>query len=676
MASARISREFGILFGFVGSLCFFAMEVRADSVNPEATAFGTMPTFSAPKLSPDGRRMFFLTRHETGLPVGIVHDFETEKNRLLIASEADRFDLVGCEWANAERLLCDFFAIQRAFGTLAPTTRLVAVNADGSEMKVLLQKALRDNWAQFQNRIVDFLPDERKKVLIQMPKPKGDLDPVWGVRGLQVSELDIYNGRTKKRENVHSQALAWVSDGRGIPRLRFLYKDRKSVWQARRSGETEWRTLHESVHEDFNDRYEPLGFGEDPDELLLLRRYEGRVALFSHDLTGKREDRLVFSNPEVDLWGALKMGKYGRMVAVGYSTDRNHWHFFDAEVEAIHRSVSGALPGRELFVADESWDRRFYLLYAGSDVEAGQYYLVDRVAKSLKALPSRYPKLAGRNLAPMTPLHYAARDGRQIPAYLTQPASAAEGLLPAIVMPHGGPHSRDYWGYNWLAQFLAARGYAVLQSNFRGSEGFGEEWSGEGGFRDWRSAIDDLTDGARYLAESGVADPQRICILGWSYGGYAALLSAVEEPDLYRCAVSIAGVSDLHMLIEDRRDLLAWRINREFIGRDPKTLDAGSPAQRAQEIEVPVLLFHGDEDVNVYVRHSRAMAKALRKHDKSVDYVEYEEVEHSIRRNTERIHMLTRIGSFLDTHTVPVEGSRLGEGAAAAPSPVHAQAGQ
>ena len=223
MTRACDSRRFGFSWRLLILLFALPLGGHADTADPDATAFGTMSTFSAPKISPDGRQMFFLTRHESGLPLGVVADFETGKNQLVIASEEDRFDLMGCEWANSERLLCDFYAIRRAFGTLTGTTRLVAVNADGSEMKVLLQKALKDNWAQFQNQIVDFLPDQPKKVLIQMPKPKGDLDPIMGVWGLQVSELDIYSGRTKRRENVHSQARAWVSDGRGIPRLRFLY---------------------------------------------------------------------------------------------------------------------------------------------------------------------------------------------------------------------------------------------------------------------------------------------------------------------------------------------------------------------------------------------------------------------------------------------------------------------
>jgi dipeptidyl aminopeptidase/acylaminoacyl peptidase len=193
----------------------------------------------------------------------------------------------------------------------------------------------------------------------------------------------------------------------------------------------------------------------------------------------------------------------------------------------------------------------------------------------------------------------------------------------------------------------------VLQSNFRGSGGFGADWSGEGGFRDWRTAIGDVNDGARHVVSAGVADPERICILGWSYGGYAALLAALEEPGLYRCIVSIAGVTDLPLLIDHMRDYSGWRRVREFIGRDDDVLERGSPLRRVAEIAAPVLLFHGDRDINVRIDHGRRLAKALEAREKPVEFVEYEGAEHGIWRNRFRIDMLERIGRFLERNTRP-----------------------
>jgi len=308
-------------------------------------------------------------------------------------------------------------------------------------------------------------------------------------------------------------------------------------------------------------------------------------------------------------------------------------------------------PDQEVRVVDESWDRRFYIVHVGSDRNPGAYYRFDAEKNQLVRIAPQYPKLDGVTLSPMKPMHYTARDGASIPGYLTVPVTVPKGGMPAVVLPHGGLKTRDYWGYHWLAQFLSARGYAVLQSNYRGSGGFGEGWSGEGGFRNWRTAIDDITDGARHLVEAGIADPKRLCIIGWNYGGYAALLSAVEEPALYRCVVSIAGVTDLPKLVDDYRDFYGWRGWMEFVGRDSEVLERGSPARRAAEFTAPVLLLHGDEDLNVPIGHSKKMAKALRKKKKDVELIEYEDVAHAIGRNRYRIDMLDRIGEFLDRNT-------------------------
>jgi dipeptidyl aminopeptidase/acylaminoacyl peptidase len=307
-------------------------------------------------------------------------------------------------------------------------------------------------------------------------------------------------------------------------------------------------------------------------------------------------------------------------------------------------------PGKTVSVIDESWDRRYYIVRVESDRTPGIFYRFDVEEKKLLKISLQYPLLESRSLSAMKAIRYPARDGAEIPAYLTLPEDAKEGALPAVILPHGGPMARDYWQFDWMVQFLAAKGYAVLQSNYRGSGGYGTDWAGEGGFRAWRTAVNDLTDGAKYLVEQGIVDPSRVCVVGWSYGGYAALMSGVEEPERYRCLVSIAGVTDPEMLIEDNAHFLNNHALEKFIGRGGEVVKRGSPLRRASEIRAPVLLFHGGEDINVKIRHSQRMAKALKRAKKSVEYIEYEGVEHSIRRNGYRVDMLDRIGSFLDAH--------------------------
>jgi dipeptidyl aminopeptidase/acylaminoacyl peptidase len=401
---------------------------------------------------------------------------------------------------------------------------------------------------------------------------------------------------------------------------------------------------------DLDDDFLPIGFGEDPNRLLVIKSHEGRLALWAMDLTGEKGEEVVFSHPEVDVSGVDILGKFRRIVAIGYSTDGPHLHFFDEAVEEVSEMLSEYFSDKGVGVIDESWDRRYYIVHVDSDLDPGTFYRFDVQRKELLRIATQYPLLESRSLASMKPIRYAARDGAEIPGYLTRPASGGEGALPAVILPHGGPESRDYWEFDWIAQFLAAKGYAVLQSNFRGSGGYGSDWSGAGGFRAWRTAINDLTDGAQYLVDQGIADPARICVVGWSYGGYAALMSGVEEPDRYRCLVSIAGVTDPLTLIDDYRHFMNRKSVAAFIGRDAEVIKHGSPLKRASEIQVPVLLFHGDQDLNVSIDHSKKMAKALKRAKKSVEFIEYEDVEHSIRRNGYRVDMLDKIGSFLDAH--------------------------
>ena len=202
-----------------------------------------------------------------------------------------------------------------------------------------------------------------------------------------------------------------------------------------------------------------------------------------------------------------------------------------------------------------------------------------------------------------------------------------------------------------LAQFFAAHGYAVLQSNYRGSDGYGKAWLGDGAFHNWRTAISDITDGTHYLIDQGIADPDRICVVGWSFGGYAALMSGIENPALYKCIVSIAGVSDPRTLGFRMQRYVGGGMAASFIGRENEVVKDGSPLERAGEIQVPVLLAHARQDVNVPYNQSEKMYAALQGHGKQVDFIHYEDAEHDIRPERYRIDLFTRVAEFLKANT-------------------------
>jgi dipeptidyl aminopeptidase/acylaminoacyl peptidase len=246
----------------------------------------------------------------------------------------------------------------------------------------------------------------------------------------------------------------------------------------------------------------------------------------------------------------------------------------------------------------------------------------------------------------MKPMTFAAADGTQIPGYLTLPPGSAGKNLPAIVLPHGGPSARDEWGFDYLVQFFAARGYAVLQPNFRGSSGYGSDWFQHNGFQSWRTAIGDVNDAGRWLVQQGIADPHKLAIVGWSYGGYAALQSQVLDPDLFKAVVAIAPVTDLEQLRQDHRDYTDYNLVSAFIGQGPHVTE-GSPAQNVARFHAPVLLFHGDYDQNVAVVHSKLMADRLKGAGKSVQMVEFPDLDHYIDDADKRAQMLAQIDAFL-----------------------------
>ena len=375
------------------------------------------------------------------------------------------------------------------------------------------------------------------------------------------------------------------------PQALLRYTD-KIKWYFRPAEIDEWEVLHESATTDMDTMFAPIGFGDDRNALYVYKNVDGRISVVSQDLTGQRGDETIFSHPEVDTAFTRTLGKFNRVVGIGYHTDRLYVHYVDEEIKALSERLEKLFPDMIVSIIDESWDKRFYLVLVRSDQDPGTYYRLDLQESRMDEIFARRPEFANFRLAEMQPINYPARDEVEIPGYLTLPAKRGEGALPVIVMPHGGPQSRDIWDFDWLVQYMAARGYAVLQSNFRGSGGYGEDWAGDGGFQKWRQAISDINDGAAWLIEEGIADPDRICIVGWSYGGYAALLGPLEAPDLYQCAVSIAPVTDPLTLIRENRRFLNSKAWREFVGTEEETLEHGSPLRRAAEFNVPVQLFH------------------------------------------------------------------------------------
>jgi len=337
--------------------------------------------------------------------------------------------------------------------------------------------------------------------------------------------------------------------------------------------------------------------------------------------------------------------------------------FLDPAAAAAWSQVAAAFPDRRPRLVSWSTDLRTVLVWTDGSDDAGAYHIVDLESRSMNTLGQAYPSVGAGQVAPVRPIRYPAADGLEIQGYLTTPPGVADPRgLPLVVLAHGGPASRDELGFDWWAQALASRGYAVLQANFRGSTGFGQAFL-EAGYGEWgRKMQTDLSDGVRWLAGEGLIDPGKVCIVGASYGGYAALAGPTLDPGVYRCAVAVAGVSDLRRMVETeardgpRRNNGSVRYWNRFMGADgpgDRSLDARSPARLAARADAPILLIHGRDDTVVPIEQSRLMAQALRAAGKPVEFVELDGEDHWLSRADSRRRMLAETVRFLEQQNPP-----------------------
>ncbi len=336
---------------------------------------------------------------------------------------------------------------------------------------------------------------------------------------------------------------------------------------------------------------------------------------------------------------------------------RTHW--FDPELERMERALQQAFGERHAVLF--SWDRarsKVLIEVEGADTSA-EIYLYDAERGEAQPVGVAYPELAPFGLlARRAPIAYPARDGTMIPGYLTTPPGVA-GPAPLVVLPHGGPEARDYGGFDWIAHFLASRGYLVLQPNFRGSDGYGTAFRNAGRGQ-WGGLMqDDVTDGARYVIDEGIADPERVCIFGLSYGGYAALAGAVKTPELYDCVVAVAPVTDLPAMIrwaKDRYGRLSWivdywsQITGGDVSADDARIVAASLTGRADAVAAPILLIHGVDDTTVPIDQSERMEAALRRAGKDVTFIRLRGEDHYLYRPETRLEAMQAVEAFLAEH--------------------------
>lgn len=497
-------------------------------------------------------------------------------------------------------------------------------------------------------------------------------------RDLGDREIDLVNARTGERKpyriELPGQPDQWVFDAAGVLRAVTMLEPaaagrpaRLAAWY-RADEKAAWQRLEEWPLAS-NDRWYPLRVLDEPDSLAVLSR-QGRdtYAVFRYDIATRRHVEMMAGHPRDDILRVAGLGAPSvQAVVTGGIRPQVTW--FDARWASVQAGVDAALPGRTNLLSGDKNGR--VLVWSFGDVDPGRWFLLDTKAGKLREITEALPGVKPERMRPMETLTYPARDGLVVPAYLTRPA--APGPVPLVVLIHGGPNVRDHWEWSEDVQLFARAGWAVFQPQFRGSSGFGRRFE-EAGYRQWGRAMqDDISDGVRYLVERGIADPKRVCIVGASYGGYAALWGAIATPELYRCGVSFAGVSDLRAQVAggmwDDSTPLSREVMRQRVGdpdADADALDAVSPLRHAARAGIPLLIAHGSEDLRVLPWQSREMVRALEAAGRPVEWLPLANEGHSLNLIAARLRYYTALMNFLDRHLggAPEAPGPAGSGAA------------
>jgi dipeptidyl aminopeptidase/acylaminoacyl peptidase len=628
--------------------------------NTDARAFGARAEIEQMSISPDGTKVAYVGATKgQGSALFIADLVKGGASKGVISADGEPERISHCNWVSNTRLVCQIYAqIYQQNGDYNYASRLVALNSDGSGVKGL-SKRQGNNAEYFVNaggNVIDFLPGQDGSVLLgRHYAPESAVSSLINSKaeGYGVDRVDTVSLAAKRVVAPIPMAWEYISDGQGNVRIRGLgtqstggYDDRFINYTYRAVDGKKWEKLSRYDYiakEGFN----PIAIDPKENAVYGFDKLDGRLAVYKVALDGSLTRTLVLARPDVDVDSVVTIGRARRVVGVSFTTEKRQAYYFDPEIKNIVSLVAKALGGnRSVQIVEASEDETRFLLWAGADTDPGSYYVFNKTNKQLELLLANRPALAGYKLGEVKSVKVKAADGAEIPAYLTLPAGSTGKGLPAIVMPHGGPGARDEWGFDWLSQFFASRGYAVLQPNFRGSTGYGDSWFVKNGFQSWKIAIGDVNDSGRWLVANGIADPSKLAVVGWSYGGYAALQSGVTAPDLFKAIIAIAPVTDLGILKQESIGYSNLRVTEAVIGSGPHIAE-GSPARHAERIMAPVLLVHGDRDRNVGVNQTHVMAGKLKSAGKAHEVLIFPKRDHYLEDSAMREAMLSKADAFL-----------------------------
>jgi len=489
--------------------------------------------------------------------------------------------------------------------------------------------------------IIDDLPDLDRYLIIGLNQRQREVFDAY--------RLDILSGKLEMIARNPGSIIGWGTDHSGKLRLAMTTEGLRHRILFRRS---EKETFYPIISFDFRDDFDSLFFTFDNKQLYVLSNLgRDKDAIVRFDPESRKEVEVLFERPDVDIDGLSYSRKRKVLLTAFYTTWKLERHFFDREIEKYFNFVKSRLPGCEVRFVDNDKREEHFIIRTFSDRSLGSAYLFDAIDQKLTKLADISPWLDQDQLSEVKPISYLSRDGLKINGYLTIPKGKNPRQLPIIILPHGGPWARDEWGYDPEVQFLANRGYAILQMNFRGSTGYGKKFE-QAGNKEWGKKMqDDISDGVAWLIKQGISDPRRIGIYGASYGGYAVLAGLAFTPDLYACGVDYVGISNMFTFLKTippywKPDLLMMY---ERVGdpvKDQKLLEAVSPVFHVDSIKAPLMVVQGAKDPRVNINESNQIVTALRKRGVEVEYLVKENEGHGFQNEENRFAVYSAMEKF------------------------------
>jgi dipeptidyl aminopeptidase/acylaminoacyl peptidase len=622
---------------------------------PPLEAYGRLPVYDMYELSASGRFGASRVSHDGSDTVQV---FDLEEDSFVWGADArevnprwlrfvddDQLILVAGQTIRSRRVR-DQFDYSSAY----------SLNLNTREIKVLLRRA--DDLYPYQSglgRIIGRDPNSKSIYMPAWVEPRLGGAPVKGVYRVH---LDKRSAKIVAYGNADTDD--WFLGEDGAPIVREDFDDDENVhriWTTDEKGRDK-ELIYEKDGELRSIGVVGLTQARDALVLLVNQRSTGGTAYFLMSLADG-----TITGPVLDTDGheiERVITDINRVVyGVEFAGFKPSYEFFDEELDSRVRAIQQRMPGVASRLVSWSKDFRRLVFHIEGGWTAGGYLMFEKDNSKPKLLGTSRPLIQKTDIVPVVITSYVARDGLPIPALVTAHASVIEqGKAPTIIMPHGGPEAHDRYGFDWMAQYFASRGYVVLQPQFRGSDGFGYEHvvAGEG---EWGGKMQsDLDDGVSFLVEEGIADPERVCMVGASYGGYAALAAGAFSPDLYRCVAAIAPVSDLRKMMQRERSehgknhwvIDYWEALYGAEASEKDVLRSISPADHAEQFQAPVLLIHGRKDTVVDIEQSRIMNSALRKAGKDVTFVQLKGEDHWLTQEETRIETLQALAEFIDTH--------------------------